>query len=806
MDATQSTAPPQSSELTLTRVMSPNDHSCPICTQSMGNEIWVCCRCFAYGHPGCIQITVVEGYTFCQQCAAWAKNEVEKVKQQQQIVAWKETMQHQLEGWKKASIFAAGTLSTIGLAVGGTTAAIAHGSVALLRGVAAGAAAASSTGEQLQQAAAAARSTSLTADDSAKAATQNFLSLLPVPDPPAESTRPTRSTQRSPPGIAAAASDSGFCLACHTHNPSHVEHLYRGDCLKKKRPAVRSRSGSTQPTTRRTAPFAQLADTPTPEAAAQCQGGNADDKVQEEAVYAESNAGEDSRTKERSPTRDRPPSFQSADGDGWESGINAGGVMRALHDLSIEVRSGSTRMDVLMDSMTALESAMTSMIDRIDNLFTTTQELKEQMDKWNEHQDDGNDNTDEMFETLYAHETLYHDTATPRDATPVLSASPLADDSQARQNEASAGVDEFSTMNPAGPVALLPRNSVDPRRELLVQIGRDTATRRIDQPSPGFGNFGLGSIPCEQGPTTGGLPASPRPLSDSGGGSLGGQAPGLSLQHELLKREMNQQLVRYHVPAQMQVSAPQARVHEDLRFRGPGGSEAGGVSRGVNSEMSDHEPTAPEMSGPSMREEIPVTELNVLLKFLQTLGDLPKIDFGEPASRGERLAVWRTAVEAQLRTTRRVVMEWWQWSYAGAEIYYNHWLKLPLLQRNQIKISEDMPMRFQTVEDWFFPRFLLCVPTKLKDAVIQEQTYGANFRVMDVLFKLMALMQPKGVEEQDALVKQLTDPNPCRDPMAALRELKRWFTSVKRAVDIGMTKLGAALSRCAKHLLWSFRG
>ena len=42
--------------------------------------------------------------------------------------------------------------------------------------------------------------------------------------------------------------------------------------------------------------------------------------------------------------------------------------------------------------------------------------------------------------------------------------------------------------------------------------------------------------------------------------------------------------------------------------------------------MSD--PTAPEMSGPSMREEIPVAELNVLLKFLQTLGDLPEIDLG----------------------------------------------------------------------------------------------------------------------------------------------------------------------------------
>ena len=50
---------------------------------------------------------------------------------------------------------------------------------------------------------------------------------------------------------------------------------------------------------------------------------------------------------------------------------------------------------------------------------------------------------------------------------------------------------------------------------------------------------------------------------------------------------MNQQLVRYHVPAQMQVTAPQARVHEDLRFRGPGGIDAAGVSRGVKSEMSD---------------------------------------------------------------------------------------------------------------------------------------------------------------------------------------------------------------------------
>ena len=55
------------------------------------------------------------------------------------------------------------------------------------------------------------------------------------------------------------------------------------------------------------------------------------------------------------------------------------------------------------------------------------------------------------------------------------------------------------------------------------------------------------------------------------------------------------------------------------------------------------------------------------------------------------------------------------------------------------------------------------------------------------MFRLMTLMQPKGVEEQDSITRQLTSPNPCKDPGAALKELKKWFMSIKRAADIGMT-------------------
>ena len=78
---------------------SENDNSLSICTQLMNNKIWVSWRCFTYGHLGFISITVMEGYTFCQECAAWANNEVEKVKQQQ-IVDWKESCSINLKAGK----------------------------------------------------------------------------------------------------------------------------------------------------------------------------------------------------------------------------------------------------------------------------------------------------------------------------------------------------------------------------------------------------------------------------------------------------------------------------------------------------------------------------------------------------------------------------------------------------------------------------------------------------------------------------------------------------------------------------------
>ena len=84
--------------------------------------------------------------------------------------------------------------------------------------------------------------------------------------------------------------------------------------------------------------------------------------------------------------------------------------------------------------------------------------------------------------------------------------------------------------------------------------------------------------------------------------------------------------------------------------------------------------------GLDLEQDLPVSELNLLIKFFNSLGDLPRIEVGEPHGRGERLTLWRVAVETQLKTTRRVVVDWWRWCNEVADRHYQRWLRTPVLQ------------------------------------------------------------------------------------------------------------------------------
>ena len=103
-------------------------------------------------------------------------------------------------------------------------------------------------------------------------------------------------------------------------------------------------------------------------------------------------------------------------------------------------------------------------------------------------------------------------------------------------------------------------------------------------------------------------------------------------------------------------------------------------------------------------------------------------------------------METQLKQTRRVVMEWWERGYGLADARYRRWLTLSALDRNALKIHDITPKRFEPIEDWFYPRILAVMPSKLKDSIVQEKTYGVASQTCDVIFKLLKLMQPGSLE------------------------------------------------------------
>ena len=100
--------------------------------------------------------------------------------------------------------------------------------------------------------------------------------------------------------------------------------------------------------------------------------------------------------------------------------------------------------------------------------------------------------------------------------------------------------------------------------------------------------------------------------------------------------------------------------------------------------------------------------------------------------------------------------------------------------------TRALPKRYEGIEMRLRPCIIALMPAKLKEAVTREKSMGLNIPVAGVLFRLFTWMQPGGLEEHDSLYRTLTSPNPCVQPQAALKELRRWFKAIQRAIDIKM--------------------
>ena len=124
-------------------------------------------------------------------------------------------------------------------------------------------------------------------------------------------------------------------------------------------------------------------------------------------------------------------------------------------------------------------------------------------------------------------------------------------------------------------------------------------------------------------------------------------------------------------------------------------------------------------SGPSM------AELNMVLKTLQVVGEFPKLELGDPATRARRLEQWLRQVTQSLEPTGPTVAALWQWARNSAEAAHRVFLITILDQRESVLPQAGVPPQFTVIESWMRPRILASLPKTTKELVeLRAQSVG----------------------------------------------------------------------------------
>ena len=97
-------------------------------------------------------------------------------------------------------------------------------------------------------------------------------------------------------------------------------------------------------------------------------------------------------------------------------------------------------------------------------------------------------------------------------------------------------------------------------------------------------------------------------------------------------------------------------------------------------EPPQSENAGPDASGPGPS----MAELNMVLKTLQMVGEFPKLELGDSATRARRLEQWLRQVTQSLEPTGHTVTSWWQWARNSAEAAHRVFLTTALDQRESV--------------------------------------------------------------------------------------------------------------------------
>ena len=196
--------------------------NCQRCSAAV-DEPALCAQCGVYGHQAYLNLEYFQGYPFCGTCLSVVIQQYAKYEDGLHREQWRRSLAEQIANWKQAATQAVGVSASVGVAIGGAAASAAGAAIALAHGVVQGARQGSTSPRSLTNG-----EPGVTPSGGQPSDGPPSGALEPPPEPAVEAPRRTAIRRSCSSGDLAVA---GFCVACHTANPSHLPHLRSGNCV-----------------------------------------------------------------------------------------------------------------------------------------------------------------------------------------------------------------------------------------------------------------------------------------------------------------------------------------------------------------------------------------------------------------------------------------------------------------------------------------------------------------------------------------------------------------------------------------------
>lgn len=745
----------------------PTTH-CRVCTHPVATPC-ICSHCFVVGHEECLRIAMVEGYPFCGQCRPAAEAQAASMHHEEQRRRWRERIATQRRMMQSALISLQGAVATAANVAGGAGAMVVAGAAAAMRGAYDGAtstaAASFETSRRLPPVVdgvlAPVPPDTDEGDfrDACEGATQAASAIQGVTDsardgPPAVPPIPMAPTTARPPGntgrrpgslgslMHADQAAAGVCWTCASNGRSHRKHTYAGDC--KLAPSANTGASSSG------APEAAVVQQFTP------RFGSPEDDSAAAPTYV-------------------PPAQQQepAAPDNHLTTDEVSNINTTMLQLRLAVETLQTSMTHMIDRMAVIESSNVKLLERVDDLGDRVGDVELQLESVKLDVQQASNRQYHVVEHATAEPNgsqqydMWSGNTTPR---------PEPDDEE-----------EYERAFDMPP----PREPTDP---FITSNVMPEALGEVASPS------GHTAAPSDFtfAPFGGGFP---------GGGGMQPLQPAERAHHDLGVPQSAAELAAYHIPADMRADV----VAQPLQFPPPGlhaapavanavgGPAGGGVGLGprpVRDELPVPQRALPAVlqGGASPRGalagrgdlEVPLTdhEVGLLIKLFASLGTLPKLGDIAVTHRTERTRAWKVALQMKFDGTRPVVQGWFNFVWDAAYAVYLRWLKASLLERSQIRCEVTLPPKYQWLDNYMAKYFHDAMPKKIQEVCRAESLHGSRKTCPQMLYLVFQHEGPGNLADRDAVLRRLRSPSVCTDPAAALTELRSWYATLARCVEL----------------------